>query len=95
MMRKILFFVLLSCFAFGQNKKIDSLKMIIKKSKDDTLKVDNLNTVSGSFWDKNWDSARVYTMLSYNLAKKIHDKRNTIKEREAKREMGRDGKGRN
>ena len=75
MMRKILFFVLLSCFAFGQNKKIDSLKMIIKISKDDTLKVDNLNTVSGSFWDKNWDSARVYTMLSYNLAKKIDDKR--------------------
>ena len=74
-MRKSLFLILLSCLVFGQNKKIDSLKMIVKKSKDDTLKVDNLNIISGSFWDKNWDSARVYTMSSYNLAKKLGDKR--------------------
>ncbi|MBK6484005.1 MAG: SsrA-binding protein SmpB [Chitinophagaceae bacterium] len=33
--------------------------------------------------------------IALSKGKKIHDKRNTIKEREAKREMGRDGKGRN
>lgn len=34
-MRKNLFFVLLSCFAFGQNKKIDSLRNELKKEKAD------------------------------------------------------------
>ena len=33
--------------------------------------------------------------IALSKGKKIHDKRNTIKEREAKHEMGRDGKGRN
>jgi SsrA-binding protein len=33
--------------------------------------------------------------IALSKGKKIHDKRNTIKEREAKREMGREGKGRN
>lgn len=39
---------------------------------------------------------RGFAKLEIALAKgkKIHDKRNTIKEREAKREMGRDGKAR-
>ena len=34
-MRKSLFLVLLSCFVFGQNRKIDSLKMIVKKKPND------------------------------------------------------------
>ena len=32
-MRKILFFILLSCFVLGQNKKIDSLKNELKNEK--------------------------------------------------------------
>ena len=35
MMRKSLFLVLLSCFVFGQNNKIDSLKNELKKNKSD------------------------------------------------------------
>lgn len=67
-MRFVIIFILFSIVSFGQNKELDAMK-------NDTLKVDKLNSIATSYWEKNWDSARVYTNLSYDLAKKLDDKR--------------------
>ena len=72
-----LFFLLfsISYSVFAQNHKIDSLKNILQKTNSDSVRIDVLNSISGLFWDKNWDSAQYYTQKSYDIAYKNKDKR--------------------
>lgn len=71
-MRKILFFVLLSCLVFGQNKKIDSLRNELKKRKiDKFLDYKELTII---FIDiANIDSTKKYAKITmdYAIKKKI------------------------
>lgn len=66
-MRKILFFVLLSCFVFGQNKKIDSLRNELKKRKiDKFLDYKELTII---FIDiANIDSTKKYAKITMDYA---------------------------
>ena len=61
-MRKILFFVLLSCFAFGQDKRIDSLRNKLKNSKNKHFEL--LNLLAWEYTAINPDSVVHYNELS-------------------------------
>ncbi|MBB6372618.1 ATP-binding protein [Chryseobacterium shigense] len=60
-MRKILFFVLLNYFAFGQDKRIDSLKNELKSKTDTESKVDLYEKIITLYWTESIDSAFSYT----------------------------------
>ncbi len=72
-------------------------KLLLKKKElknlQDKIKEKGLTVIPLRLFINDRGFAKLEIALS--KGKKIHDKRNTIKEREAKREMGRDGKGRN
>ena len=71
-MMRFLFFILVSCFAFGQDKKIDSLRNELKKRKiDKFLDYKELTII---FIDiANIDSTKKYAKITmdYAIKKKI------------------------
>lgn len=71
---KVLFFTMLLCSAaYAQQGKIDSLKLVISKAGEDTLKVASLNklanTIAGS---GDLDAALPYFQEAYELSEKLN-----------------------
>jgi CHAT domain-containing protein/uncharacterized protein HemY len=69
---------ILFCTSFltAQNKTIDSLKIVLKTSKEDTLKVKTLNSLAENFNTAfKPDSAIYYTGIAQDLAQKVKYKR--------------------
>ncbi|MFI5153493.1 MAG: ATP-binding protein [Chitinophagales bacterium] len=72
---KIFLFILLLLYSFNvhtQNKTIDSLKMILRKGKDDTNKV---NAYANLLFNYQWsspDSALAYSLAGLQLARKLN-----------------------
>ena len=66
---------LCSCELFSQNKKIDSLKQIIKTNVLDTNQVNNLHLLALQYKNINNDTALIILEESFQLAKKINWKK--------------------
>ncbi|HEY6161734.1 MAG TPA: tetratricopeptide repeat protein [Bacteroidia bacterium] len=78
-----LFLLLATAFhpvhSFSQDKKKDSLKLILKKAKSDTAEVDALNALAKEFKnDFSLDSAEKYSRAAAQLAAKLNYKRGEI-----------------
>lgn len=74
MKTQISFAFLLFCFvfSFSQNRKIDSLRVVISALPEDTPKVNKLLNMSGRFYRRNdFDSSKVYALKALNVSKKI------------------------
>ncbi len=66
-----IFLVLLSQNTFGQDERLDSIKYIIETTKNDTLKVNALISLSSSHLNIDIQEAIEYGNQAQNLAKKI------------------------
>ncbi len=67
-----LFFFFLSSFVFAQQKKLDSLQLLITSGKEDTLKALNYYSLGDVYDDKNnSDSALIYFDKSFTLSEKL------------------------
>lgn len=72
---KIFLFILLLLYSFNahtENITIDSLKMVLRKGKDDTNKV---NAYANLLWNYQWsspDSALAYSLAGLQLARKLN-----------------------
>lgn len=65
----LLFLALLPMLSIGQNKHIDSLKVLLNKDQDDTLKLQHLNSISREFLGIGlFDTAIYYGNQSLELA---------------------------
>ncbi|MBI4929983.1 MAG: tetratricopeptide repeat protein, partial [Bacteroidetes bacterium] len=72
-MKQYLFFLILfPATGFAQQSKIDSLKSLIDKSVNDSLKVNLYIDISYEFTRKNPDEAIMYAKQGYDLAGKIN-----------------------
>ncbi len=72
-----IFFIFLSSFCFAQGSEIDSLKLIISKSGDDTFKVNNLLRLSKAYTTSFPESAMSTGSEALHLAKKLDYKSGT------------------
>ncbi len=65
-------FQLIVGISISQNREIDSLKKIIETSKEDTSKVNALNTLcKTAFYNNYYDTAYRYSLISKSLSQKI------------------------
>ena len=72
----LIIFFFIACFCFSQQDiAIDSMLKVVNVSKEDTVKINTLNTLSETLWraNKNAD-ARKYADSSMVLAKKLNFK---------------------
>lgn len=73
-MKKLLFVTLLigmfGCLCFSQVTKIDSLKILIRKAKDDTTKVNQLNQLAREYMYSYPDSSFLFSTQAHELAEK-------------------------
>jgi serine phosphatase RsbU (regulator of sigma subunit) len=70
---------LLSLFCNAQQNKIDSLKNVLKNSKEDTNKVNVLNKISNSYsLIQKYNDARNYDSLALDLAEKLNFRRGIV-----------------
>jgi signal transduction histidine kinase len=69
----IIYFVILHCpLCFSQSQRIDSLKHVLLRSKQDTIRVNLLNEISGHFiLNGNYKDALNYLQQSKSLAKQL------------------------
>ena len=58
--------------SFGQNKIIDSLKLLLKTAKDDTIKVNALDYLAFELYPTNPDSTIIVGLQAAKLAKKLN-----------------------
>src|SRR5690242_18908930 len=59
-------------FLVGQNTKIDSLHQLIRKNKEDTFKVNNLDNLAAEYiLAGEYDSALVYNSAALKLAEQL------------------------
>ncbi|PBQ31995.1 hypothetical protein CNR22_09505 [Sphingobacteriaceae bacterium] len=85
-MRKLLFFVSLfsRLLNFSQTHEIDSLKLRLKESVHDTIRVIDLNELGWQYLDYSVDSSGKYVQLALELSKKIEYLNGVIDAKNAK-----------
>ena len=71
------YFIFLSSLCFAQNNEIDSLKIVISKSSEDTSKVNNLLQLSKAYMSSFPESAMSFGNEALHLAKKLNYKTGT------------------
>ncbi|MBC7864780.1 MAG: tetratricopeptide repeat protein [Bacteroidia bacterium] len=76
-MKYTLFFAMLFffCISFAQNRKIDSLLTLLKKDKEDTIRVKDLSALAWELKANNPDTAIVLSTCALYLAQKLNWKR--------------------
>ncbi|OFX46850.1 MAG: hypothetical protein A2046_17215 [Bacteroidetes bacterium GWA2_30_7] len=77
-MNKILLIILIICLftkSYAQNNEIDSLLKVIKFTKNDSLKVKDLLSLSSLYTDKNLDSAIIFAKQAIEISKKNNNKK--------------------
>jgi tetratricopeptide (TPR) repeat protein len=67
----VLFLMLTCCLSFAQNRKIDSLRKVLKTQQEDSNKVKTLNLLSFAFYSTNPDTTLVIAEEASTLAAKI------------------------
>jgi adenylate cyclase len=74
-LKNILFilFTFSSISTFAQNAKVDSLKSLLENTRNDTIRVDVLNSISNSIFSSSPDEAIEYGNKAKELAEKIND----------------------
>ena len=72
-----IFFIWLSALCFAQNNQLDSLKLVVSKSKDDISKVDNLLQLSKAYMSSSPQDAITYGIEARDLAQKLKYKAGT------------------
>ena len=61
------------CTMLGQQSKTDSLRTVLKTAKEDTNKVNALNSLSKQLWQaRNLDTALTYATDAQQLAIQLH-----------------------
>jgi signal transduction histidine kinase len=73
-MKRIACFIFISFTALAvvaQNKKIDSLKLLLQQVKTDTAKINKLNQIGLAYLEVNNDSALIYCRNALRLSEKI------------------------
>ncbi|HEY6159631.1 MAG TPA: tetratricopeptide repeat protein, partial [Bacteroidia bacterium] len=68
----VLLFIFISLFAQAQRRKVDSLRSLLGKDKQDTLQVDHLNALGWAYRNISHDSAFLFTNKALALSQKIN-----------------------
>lgn len=77
------YFLFINCFfpvnSISQNQTIDSLQLLLKKSKEDTIRLNYLLELSYEYQNIHFDSANKYASAALDLSKKINYKKGKAK----------------